>query len=205
MLADQLTKENRGNKFFCPICGDELIPVIPKEDIIRHFRHKNNEAHGEPETPEHLEMKQIVRNVLENNGNSADVEVKIGDNVADVLAAKLNLVIECQCSGISISEYAKRNTTYRDNGCVCLWILGGQFYEHTWEFKEQKDYKIQRFKKIELKISMSQPLIYFGRHNFWQSDLKQRYGAETLGWYNLNRLPLAEFVNIVVKTGRENM
>lgn len=38
-----------------------LIPVIPKSDRIKHFRHKpGGKAHGEKDGPEHRIMKKAV-------------------------------------------------------------------------------------------------------------------------------------------------
>ena len=49
MLVDirRLTDENR-DVFKCPSCGKDMIMVLPIQDIVKHFRHKNTgECNGE--------------------------------------------------------------------------------------------------------------------------------------------------------------
>ena len=45
--SENLTEENRKAMYRCPICDLKFLPVIPKSDIIKHFRHdKGGKAHG---------------------------------------------------------------------------------------------------------------------------------------------------------------
>ena len=60
--SEELTEENRRQDYACPFCPIGFIPVIPKLDIIKHFRHKpGGKAHGEPDGPEHRAMKKAVK------------------------------------------------------------------------------------------------------------------------------------------------
>jgi competence CoiA-like predicted nuclease len=186
-FAWDLSEQHRAIHFTCPICEDQLIPVLPQENIINHFRHKNEEAHGEPETPEHLAMKQQLKDIL---GSDCEIEVRIGDNIVDALYKKRPRgarAIECQCSDISTAEFQARNDNYWKNGCRPFWILGGVFFSRTRTFiQHPRGYGIQRIKKIEMMIKRTQPLLYYGEDKFWESDLNLRFHAKTLGWYNLH-------------------
>ena len=128
--SEDLKEENRSQKFFCPNCPSKLIPVIPKKEIIDHFRHKDGHAHGEPETKEHCYGKNLIRKVAMNLGFEATTEYRIGDHVTDVFVkSPVPLAIEFQCSKCNSEEIMKRTSTYLKEGVVTLWILGNSFLE----------------------------------------------------------------------------
>ncbi len=76
--AEDLTESNRRQKYLCPNCPSDLIPVIPKKDIIRHFRHVNGKSHYEPETTEHLSGKKALLQICQKLGLRAIPEFGIG-------------------------------------------------------------------------------------------------------------------------------
>ncbi|KXB01496.1 hypothetical protein AKJ41_01265 [candidate division MSBL1 archaeon SCGC-AAA259O05] len=87
--VDGLTEADRSKEFRCPIRGDEMIPVLPKEDVAVHFRHKNNEAHGEPETSQHIFGKRSVWRKAIDLGLESSLEARVGGNIADVVVEKV--------------------------------------------------------------------------------------------------------------------
>lgn len=119
----------RGMRFRCPFCGGELLFVNARERV-KHFRHKVRCPYEtEPETPEHLMMKREVYRWLSRLYGSADVEVRIGSSVADVVSRRL--VVEVQYSNIDFSTFLKRMREHSENGYYTLWLFHKKFIE--WE------------------------------------------------------------------------
>ena len=192
-LAWELTEKHRGSPFKCPICDDDMIIVLPQSGIIKHFRHVNEEAHGEPETSEHLEMKNFIYNLL----LCTELEKKIGHRIADVVEGD-QLVIECQCSPISQCEMREREEDYNECGYHVLWVFGGKYYQNTTKrelwYRGGNAYYIQKIGAPEryLLDNESQLLIYYHNEHFYLGSFKFRKAGwynecKTLGWYQLRR------------------
>ena len=160
--AYKLEEHHRHSKeFTCPICDDQFSVVLPiNSDVQPHFRHLNNEAHGEPESAEHLDMKYYIKQIANTHGLNAEWEVKIKDDfshIADVVIYfndlekemfnAIGIAVECQCSSISVEEYDERNNTYLNKNLTPWWIFGGQYSQRIdpdTDFEEQHITKIQR-------------------------------------------------------------
>ena len=216
VYAWDMEEADRSKSFKCPHCPDDLILVLPTHSIIKHFRHKNNEAHGEPETPEHLAGKQFIVNCLKNVGFDAEPEVRIDGHICDVLAKVKHreIPIEFQCSPIAIDEYVDRINTYGDES---RWLLGTHFFNHATTFKVvekkyrdgdfmgigvsdfyKKTYNIQRILKVEEMMQRQQPLFYLGNtHSLYLARWKYRLRSTVLGWYNLRNVQSSVFVEFV--------
>lgn len=198
-----LNESHRRLGFSCPHCDDELILVLPVCDIIKHFRHKNNEAHGEPETPEHLDGKQHLINCLNEIGIKSEPEVKIGETICDVFIPHKNnpIALEYQCSTITHDELTRRGNSRATAGVeINIWILGGYYFDHATTFryheKKGKAYEIQRILSIEERMRY-QPLLYLHNKQFYKSSWSYRYKAEKLGWYNLQKVHEGHFLNLI--------
>jgi competence CoiA-like predicted nuclease len=201
-----LAEEHRKLNFSCPYCKEKLVPVIPKQNIIKHFRHKTGTYHGEPESPEHEQGKQTLLNLLSHSGMKAEPEVKIGPNIADVFAeyGGDKIAIEFQCSTLTISDFFKRTARYLNARIPHMWILGGKYVKNAKTFYDWKDekYQIQRITRLEKELMMVQTdLFYLDNDSFYVANWKTRYNANMLGWYNLRKIPNYVFV----KTIREEM
>ena len=143
--SENLTEENRRDGYVCPLCPLKLIPVIPKSDRVKQFRHDiGGKAHGEPDGPEHRTMKSAVKTRADTLGFSTDYEVRIIDDInkitdvlveVDYISSQYmkfkGFAVECQCASISIDEYQERNLVYRKNGLILLWILGEKYYDRS--------------------------------------------------------------------------
>jgi competence CoiA-like predicted nuclease len=165
--SENLTEENRMNEYVCPICHIGFIPVIPKTDRIKHFRHKQGgKAHGEPDGPEHRAMKKAVKEGAEILGFSSDYEVNlIGDYnkitdvrvKADFISRTLmgydGFAVECQCASMSIDEYMERNQAYDSFNLKPIWILGERY-----------------FNKEKIKMLVKQILLDFNFCSFYITD-----------------------------------
>lgn len=92
---------------FCPYCGSEMIPKCGSIKIW-HWSHKptNINCLYKPETEWHLKWKEYALS------KGAEIEVKIGDKIADVFIRHQKKVIELQNSQISITEILSRNVNY---------------------------------------------------------------------------------------------
>ena len=142
VLAHTLTEADRGKHFKCYACeflhkeNSDMTPVLPKEDIIQHFRHKVKTEHGnEPETTQHLQAKQHVYNKFKALGYEVDVEHWISEegeaHEIDVYAELqgVKYAIECQYSAISTETIEKRNEFYERHGMNTIWVLViGKYY-----------------------------------------------------------------------------
>jgi len=196
--AWNLTEAHREKEFRCPHCDDVMIPVIPISGIINHFRHKNNQNHTEPETPEHLAGKFYIMNNLSRLGFEVDVEQKLGHHICDVLVRIDDhpIVIEYQCSPITIDEVKDRHRTY---DVPTYWILGTYYYKRATRFFAWKDgeYYIQRISKFEKMVGRIQPLIYLYNQTLYRANWKTRKHSEYLGWYNLHEVSPLILVGLI--------
>lgn len=189
--AWELTESARSFNFSCPHCNEKLIPVLPKTNIIKHFRHYSGTAHGEPESLEHETGKMHIIKTLSEFGIEAEPEVKIGHHICDVLVKYngMSIPIEFQCSPITIDEVCDRARAY---DTIHYWIFGGHYLDHARKFVEWKDgkYLIQKITKLEQHIGSAQPLIYFDykKMSFFEANWKTRKRSKFLGWYNLRKI-----------------
>jgi len=106
--------------FVCPYCFGEMIFVDAKLKV-KHFRHLSRCPYEvEPETQDHMQMKKVVFDWLSRFGK-ADVEVAIGNNIADVVCG--DLVVEVQRSNLSAKELLERTRNYSSCGYYAMWLL----------------------------------------------------------------------------------
>lgn len=126
--AWDLDELHRKQEFTCPTCESPFIIVLPYLDIVKHFRHKSGASHDwKPETQAHLNMKRSLKKLANSYGYPCELEVKVSNGedyrIADILIDE-KIVIECQCSRISITEYEKRTQFYQDSNYQIIWLLG---------------------------------------------------------------------------------
>jgi hypothetical protein len=65
LLVDvlRLTEESR-DVFKCPACGGDMIPVLPTQGIVKHFRHKNAGECSRESYLHHAAKKAFVQSFL---------------------------------------------------------------------------------------------------------------------------------------------
>ena len=147
--SENLEDSHRKLDFKCPICEVDLIPVIPKKEIIKHFRHKTGKAHGEPDGPEHRAMKIAVKTNADAMGYFSDYEVRLVGEKTRITDVEIipgflekhimefnGIAVECQCASMSVDEYNERNQDYMKKGYKPLWILGKRYFE--WHISKPK-------------------------------------------------------------------
>lgn len=124
----------------CPLCGEEMI-IVAGAHRISHFRHKvvcSSDFQSHPESPEHLQAKidivDLLRNTLgEYTDASIDMEVPIPEvrRIADVLVSfpmGWREAHEIQLSPISVLDLEARTNDYARAGISVTWWLGKRAY-----------------------------------------------------------------------------
>lgn len=115
-----LILQNKEN-IICPFCKEKLILVNGIIKIV-HFRHFiESQCSPEPETKEHIEMKQFFIDNLNLNKDSVEVNLRFAR--PDVFIKERNLAIEVQHSAISEEKFLERTTNYTNNGIYVLWVF----------------------------------------------------------------------------------
>lgn len=193
-----------------------MVIILPQQNIIKHFRHVNEEAHGEPETPEHLEMKKYFYRLCIDCGVPVEIEKLVIDKygnterIIDVLIDN-KISLECQCSPISTDEMLKRGIFDISREWGLIWVFGGDYFEHTQKKKlhvrkGRKPYYIQRIKKAEQTARNWQDiLLYYHYDVLYLGVFKYRAYAKTLGWYKLNPFDFKDVVPNLFKLYNYNM
>lgn len=133
-------KPSRDIKLFCPYCthidecvGVSFVQAHVKNDSLwkSHFRRTRYCVYrdelpkaSEGESVEHLDMKLDVLNYFRSFGYECDLEVRIGDNICDVVVDfdDTKLAIECQISSISHKEVSSRTRNYINHGYAVVWL-----------------------------------------------------------------------------------
>jgi len=171
--------------FTCPICKTPMELVTPIHTCF-YFRHESGHEHGsEPESQEHLAMKEWIVKSAREIGLDAVTEVIIQTedqvNEADVLIPDLKLVVECQCSPLAVDKAIERTENYEENGFDVYWIFGGHL------LRTNKDQG--KIKQIEegLQQHVGGPLRYYDGEWYWSGLCHTHIGKEKKGSFFLKR------------------
>ncbi|MHC9536512.1 competence protein CoiA [Dellaglioa sp. BT-FLS60] len=115
--------------YFCPGCGERVIfKQGPQKQA--HFAHYKKSCHffSEGETNSHVTGKNLIKVWAEKRHKKAEIEEYLPElkQRPDVLVTLRNsqLVIEYQCSPLSLSSFTKRTKGYKKYGYRVFWILG---------------------------------------------------------------------------------
>jgi len=202
-LAWTLREEDRhSTDYRCPICGDDFSIVLPKHsNITPHFRHRTKQAHGEPESPDHLEMKKFFYDKAKERGLDVELEYRFPtpegwDNnsihVVDVLVKThkkstcKGVAIECQCSPISHNEMVERTRFYLEHKYTPVWVWGPNYFNNA----AQEKYSF--IKKVEQEAyTHHNAIFYYGNGKLWWGTFN--YILKKKGVYALNELSFKKF------------
>lgn len=136
IVSFKTTDEDKKTKFYCPVCGEEVILKRGKHKIP-HFAHKvkSDCTNGEGETREHLEVKQWLYNYFRSRGIYAVLEsTKWGKDIRPDVAAYIKgrwVGFEVQRSNISEDAIDSRIERNNDHGISVMWILTESFYKNA--------------------------------------------------------------------------
>lgn len=158
--SDQAMK---GKSYTCPTCHQEVI--LKKGKIkIPHFAHKTIttcDSYSESESAEHLSGKYLLAKNCERFGLHYELEAYIPkiNQRADILVENY-LVIEFQCSPLSIERLRERTRAYQLSGYEVFWVLGGTLrYTRTMtELKKHLLYfnDVDSYYHMELDVKQNQ-------------------------------------------------
>lgn len=117
--------------YTCPACQGVL--VLKQGNRVRaHFAHRHQQScqfFQEAESAEHLGLKASLYRSLRASGQEVKVEVALPalGQVADLLVND-RLVLEVQCSRLSLDRLAERTQAYRQAGYEVIWLLGEKLW-----------------------------------------------------------------------------
>jgi competence CoiA-like predicted nuclease len=107
-------------EIICPHCNSKML-FVDGIKVIKHFRHKIKRNCQYSETERHLEMKDFFVRLLDLT--EENVEVRLGENIADIYLPDLNIAIEVQHSPIPYQDILKRTKSYSEKGIHVLWVF----------------------------------------------------------------------------------
>ena len=144
-------KPKPGLEGYCPGCAQKPIPKCGIINIWHWSHHVKCEFDHKPETEWHLEWKQYALKYDKN------IEVKIGNHIADVVSNNLR-VVEFQNSNIDSQEIIKRSLHYQKERYHVDWIFNfsEKYYNEQLILKYNGDgdyYSFhQKYKKKQLNL-----------------------------------------------------
>ncbi len=117
-----IDKTIRNEKYFCPVCGSELVCKFG--DVkIHHFAHQRNTICKDSWHYDMSEWHFEWQNLFEDKYQEV---VKSNNGVkhrADILIEETKTVIEFQHSSLSYDEFEDRNNFYKELGYKIIWIF----------------------------------------------------------------------------------
>lgn len=123
----------REDFFYCPSCRGRVFLKVGhiKRPHFAHYRNQDCQSFSEGETQEHLEGKLQLATYLKTKETNVQLEAYLPElqQRPDILFEKENrqIVIEFQCSSISIESIAERTAGYLKANYEVIWILGNNF------------------------------------------------------------------------------
>lgn len=123
------TDFERDSAYFCPSCGAR-VTFKNGQQKQAHFAHlkKTCNFYSEGETDAHVTGKKLIKLWAEKRHKKTKIEAYLPElkQRADVLINLKNsqLVIEYQCSPLSLNSFRQRTDGYKNHGYRIFWILG---------------------------------------------------------------------------------
>lgn len=128
-------------------------------------------------------------------------EKVIEDHRADIVINN-KIIVEIQCTNISVGEYEKRNYDYMVCGYYPVWVFGKNFYNHARKSSRYGLY-IKEIEKIE--IDKYGFIFLHNKYNVFISFFKYKFSSDYYqdycdykGWYDINGpLSFNDFLDII--------
>lgn len=127
-------KTNRGNlvnaahalkelHYYCPLCQQKLTLKQGKYKCA-HFAHRGLSCNYKDETYVHYQAKYAIGQRLKHLGFHVEIEpfLQQSKQIPDILVNS-KLILEIQCSPITIKQLQLRTNTYESLGYKVIWII----------------------------------------------------------------------------------
>ncbi len=119
----------RGERYFCPVCGEALAVVMGSKHKIDHFRHHPDSScsYGASETIEHAEKKYEIYSDLQSapGVRAVEMECRMPDGQRPDIYFEVGgqgVAVEVQHSLINDRELIDRTASYSDKAIASLWM-----------------------------------------------------------------------------------
>lgn len=110
------------------------------------------------------------------------------------------IIIEIQCSKISVKNYKSRNEEYKAHNLYPIWVFGGYFYNRS----RRKLRYGQRIHKVEkLEIERRGNTFFHNKYSLFKVGFEYKwavssdYDCDYKGWYRIEALTYSNFLKIV--------
>lgn len=119
----------RGADFCCEECGGQLR-VRGGANLRKHFYHlrRPENCQSDAKSLKHLQVQLFLQDCFGCDKTFLEHSFPEIRRIADVVCISQRLVIEVQCSAISLSEVKRRNADYESIGYEVLWVLHDDRY-----------------------------------------------------------------------------
>lgn len=146
VIASDLCGNDRAQNYYkCRFCGEDMVLVLPKKEIVKHFRHVvKTDCPTSGESMIHLEAKKYFYDLYKHDGTYTKVlmEEMVGDRIGDVVLHTPdgipNIVIEVQNSPIKIEEVWDRFDDWNAEGYSMIWVVTPNVINHVAEYSEAR-------------------------------------------------------------------
>lgn len=146
VIASNLCDTDRAQNYYkCRFCGEDMVLVLPKKSIVKHFRHvTKNSCPNSGESMMHLEAKKYFYDLYKHDRThpSVSMEEVVGDRIGDVVLhtpdGAMDIVIEIQNSAIHIEEIWDRFDDWNAAGYSMIWVVTPNIVNHEAEYSEAR-------------------------------------------------------------------
>ena len=186
------SEAKKGVDYHCPECNGR---VRLRGGQIRqlHFYHlqdaRSCRQNGKSLT--HLRLQKLLASLL-----SAELEYRFPSikRIADVYSPKKSLVVEVQCSSISLEEMESRNQDYASLGLRVVWVLlNRRFSNHHFSFTHYftNGYTLyDRLGKQQFPIDLSHELEMPQKLPYFLKERTMVFSGDLIHRYSLGILPI---------------
>lgn len=168
----------KNNEFSCVGCKSKMIFHRNIAGVkVQHFVHKVPcPFETEPETQEHIRMKNWCYNNLAADKKYLPDSIMVGDQKPDVLL-EINgkqVAIECQCSKLSYEKWESRTRKYSLKGIYVLWLFGKKWYKRHFDHEK-------RVSEIEKELSeLNGNVVYYAHEADEEEERKDKEDSFTV-------------------------
>lgn len=188
----------KNQSYFCPVCKQPLLIKNGKVKIP-HFAHYNSNnccIYSEGETYEHLALKQAFAKWCEKDAIPYELEKYLPkvNQRPDLLVGKI--VLEIQCSPLSVQRLVERTKNYQKYGYLPIWICGKKLFSNQQTLGELGKNLCSYTEKIGFHIwqadfGTEELTLYFHMEEDWKKRIY--YSKKSWSFYACNLIDIFNF------------